>query len=633
MERERRASKRWLGMGGVGSEAFVRQDRATLVRGGTVRARAERLCGYVGEALAAGVEPGEALMVCADPSSAARMRGVLVQACTGVRVLTARELACEVLGDARAQQALGLAFPGGRVRMLAGYESDFVVEDVKTLGTRPGRLREMLKFLYRGWTELSDEDPEWLFTVEEMDTLDFLSDELVYLGAVMEPQLSNLATKALRLDEGLGRRFAKRCVFVSDYQNLSRASQLLCQLVAGECLTVSADAQSCTEVHESYPCLEGVGDFARLNQQVEVVDLEEGLCGEGAAAPNGLRTCATAGDASAGTAETGQFLWGTPDEEAAGVADMVAEWVDDGVDPSGLAVVTFHPWWTQQLSHALGARGVAANAWFGPLKLRGDIRDLDRCLALRVVTLLRLLADPRDGVAWRSWFGFGDYLTRSNLFCEMRKGLERAGGVPAGHAGDVRRDLEAFGYDLMSDLGPLFAEVRALRGKQLLGRLTQTLAGPDTALPAVLRPLLALGPDAGAAQMVARLDELQFFAGLPDRRGVVVAPYEAVADLAFDRALFAGCMNGLFPKAAYFDLTKVSVNKQKKMGAHDAAQARAMARLGERGAWVSGFARCGRAFAERVGVRAVRIFAASDAGGEVCEATPSIYTDALLGRG
>ncbi len=530
--------------------------------------------------------------------------------------MTCRELACEVVAQPETASACDVAFTGGRARLLAAYEVDFVTEDVKTLGTRPGRLREMLKFLYRGWTELSDEDPEWLFTVEEIDTFAFLNDELRYLGAVMEPQVANLATKALRLDAGLRGRFARRRVFVLDYQNLSRASQLMCQLVALDDLQAFADPTTCAEVHESYPYLEGIAEFTRLNPAAQTVDLDTTACSPTALAAPARR----------------ELVWETPQDEVEGVAEEIAAAVAGGRAPEDIAVMAPHPWWAQSVGRALERRGVAANVWFAPLRLRGDIRELDRCLALRTVTLLRLLADPHDGVAWRSWFGFGDYLTRSNLFCSMRRDVEPSGEISDDISGDVRRDLEAFGYDLGTDLDPLFAECRDLRGPELLGCLVRTLAGPEAELPGVLRPLCALGMDADAAAMVAELDRRQFFSGIPHRPGVTVSSFSALADLDFPQVYAVGFVNGLFPSAAYFDLTRVSVNKQAKMGEQDARTARAMARLARETLTVSRFERAEHAFAERTGIKQERVFAESDEGGMLAEVSASIYTDVLMGR-
>ncbi len=609
MANEWLACRRWPHLGGAESPEFVRTGAARLIKGGTSSQRLEALV----EQIARTPEDPDAaqgtLVVCADPSAASRMRRMLetpaLPDAARVRVVTCRELACDILRQPQASAAVGLTFTSGRTRILSAYEADFVIEDVKTLGTRPKRLRELLKFLYRGWTELSDEDPDWLFMAEEIETLEFLTEELCYLGAVMEPQISNLATKALRMDRALLDRSRIGRVFVLDYQNLSRASQLLCQLVADRCLVAAADGESCAKVHESYPYLGGVDDFLRLNPSAAVVELE--------------------GDAEEPVRSS--FTWETPQDEIAGMAGKIAAAVEEGRDPSDIGVMALHPWWARRMAHALEERGVPVNAWYAPLELRGDIRDLDRCLDVRVATLLRLLADPRDGAVWRSWFGFGDYLTRSNLFADMRKARREAT-----YPGDVRRDLETFGYDLGCDLDPLLHAASALRGPRLLGHLVETLAGNSAPVPRTLRPLLALGPDADAAQMVADLDRRQFFAGIPCREGVVVSSYGAMADLEFSQMYAIGFVDGLFPNASFFDLTKVSINKQEKMRVQDERTARAMAHLGRDAVFTSNFRRAEHEFAEKTGLRQARIFVDDDGGTQLSEIEPSIYTDVLLGR-
>lgn len=610
MANEWLASRRWPNLKGAESKEFARNGAACLVKGRTASARMSALVQCIKEVIGEGTASQDLLVVCADPSGASRLRRELRAAALldadRIPIATCRELACNILQKPQAAEALGLRFSSGRTRILAAYEVDFVMEDVKTLGTRPKRLRELLKFLYRGWTELSDEDPEWLFMAEEIDTFEFLTEELAYLGAVMEPQISNLATKALRLDPELRCSSERRLLFVLDYQNLSRASQLLCQLIAGESLTVVANDEACIEAHESYPYLQGVEEFLHLNPTATIANLED----------------EPATDAIARSERT----WDTPSDEISGMADEITRAVrEEGWDPSDIGVVTLHPWWERHMARALEARGIPTNAWYEPLKLRGDIRNLGKCLALRMVTLLRLLADPDDATAWRSWFGFGDYLTRSNQFADMRK-TRWATAIP----GDVRRDLEVSGYDLGTDLDPLLAHARNLRGSDLLGCLLRTLAGSDAPLPSVLRPLLALG-DADAAQMVVELDRRQFFAGLPDRPGVVISSYATVAGLDFAHAYLPGLVNGLFPSAAFFDLTKVSINKQDKMRGQDTRTAHAMSHLGRESLCVSNFRRADRDFAERIGLKQARIFATDDDGTQMGEIEPSIYTDVLLG--
>ncbi len=630
-----RSSVRWPGLAGAADKGFARQGGALLYLAQDAPSREGALAQELARALDAGTDPQDMAVLCDNPSAAARLRQLAgkVTGAEGVRVATCREMACEVLGRPRSAEVLGLRFPGGRVRILSAYETDFLAEDIKTLGTQPKRLRELLKFLYRGWTELSDEDPDWLFTVEEIDTLEFLTRELLYLGAVMEPQISNLATKALRLDGELRGEFGKAWVCVCGYQNLSRASQLMCQLVAQDRLVAIADNTGPVQTCESYPYPEGLEAFSQLNSAAEVVGAEK----------------LDSGSQCKGVQRT-ERVWDTPEQEAAGIAEEIASAVAAGCAPADIAVVTPHPWWTRQVARELAARGVQANSWLGPMSLRGDIRELDRCLALRIAAVLRLLADPCDGMGWRSWFGFGDYLGRSNLFVAMSEDRQA-------QSLNVGADLVAAGYDVQSELGPVLEACRELHGGRLLGYLANALAsgdgqggaalagrggtGPDIAsreaqadlLPPALRPLLELGDQADAKAMVEDLDRRQFFSGLPERPGVVVAPLEALSGAAFGRVYVVGFVNGLFPSADYFDLTRVSVSKQAKIGLRDAKTAQVMANMGRDLLCVSRFTWARRAFAERVGIRQARIFAADDSGSQLSQAQPSIYTDVLLGRG
>ena len=461
MKNKQLESRRWWGMGGAQSPAFVRNGKACLVKG-AAGAVMDELVQRVQAVLAGGADSKDVLVLCADPTSAARMQAELAAARaegageaagagwaegTGeVRVLTCRELACAVLADPDSAAATGMSFSSGRARLLSVYETDFLMEDVKTLGARPKRLREMLKFFYRGWTELADEDPEWLFTVEEIDTFEFLTCELQYLGAMMEPQVSNLATKALRMEGRVRERFVRKHVFVYGYQSLSRASQLFCQLVAGEELVTGAGPDMSVDVFESYAYPAGVEDFVRLNPAAKVVEVDtQGVAGD--------KVC----DARS---------WKTPADEVEGTADAIVAAVEAGMNAEDIAVVTFHPWWTQQMARALQARGLQANAWLGAPKLHGDIRELDRCLGLRTVTLLRLLADEHDGMAWRSWFGFGDYLARSNQFAEMRR---RVCGMHIGEgctvAASKRAEVSTQEAAGACDAGATCGDTRGARGE------------------------------------------------------------------------------------------------------------------------------------------------------------------------
>ena len=132
----------------------------------------------------------------------------------------------------------------------------------------------------------------------------------------------------------------------------------------------------------------------------------------------------------------------------------------------------------------------------------GDIRDLERSRVPRLLTALYLSANPYDAVAWRSWCGFGDYLTRSNAFAVLRSAgtaqslaldsvLERASeGVSPAARDDARASLSAV-LDAYAQGMELARRAHALKGDALLEFLAHELYGKDATVPETVRALCA----------------------------------------------------------------------------------------------------------------------------------------------
>ena len=88
MKDKKLESRRWWGMGGAQSPAFVRNGKACLVKGGTAGAVMGELVQRVEDALAGGADSKDVLVLCADPTSAARMQAELGVARVGDRKST-----------------------------------------------------------------------------------------------------------------------------------------------------------------------------------------------------------------------------------------------------------------------------------------------------------------------------------------------------------------------------------------------------------------------------------------------------------------------------------------------------------------------------------------------------------------
>ena len=519
-------------------------------------------------ACAASDGPESVVAFCASPQAARafelRLQARLGDAARAVRVTTPRAFALDVLSGADA-----VALTGRDARLLVPFEEKFLFEDLMVSGLRPKRLREMLKFFHRSWTELADDDPAWLITDQETNLHALLKESLAFMRGVLEPEAANLAVRALRQARSRDEKRAAHAfahVVVDDYPCLSRASQMMTELVARTSIAVAGDADACVEAFDSYPYAAGLDEFAERHPNAELVELE--VSGEGAAE----RTLAASDVLSCDD----------PSDEFARVAAYVADAVESGVPASHVVVASPHPAWTRGLMAALDARDVPAEALPSeqPLALRGDVRDDARCTAARLLTALELVADPRNATAWRCWCGFGDYLLNSAAFAHLRaqgRGLVEALAAAEADDGVVGMARVVAAYQAGT---ALIEHASGLAGAQLLDELARAVTdGAEQHAPDAIVSLClddAADAAADAAAMARRARTRLMFPRLSDEHAVTVVPYRQVIGLSPDVLVVAGFMNGFLPRHAYFDDTTPPA-KRARMLAEDASVARALA--------------------------------------------------------
>ena len=347
-------------------------------------------------------------------SSAARLIEVVGERGGAVEVTYTRDVALGLLASEE-----GRAFSGRAGRLVTPVELGFIMEDMKTSGLKQRRLREMLKFFYRNWTELAggaDDDDRWLIPGEEADTHALLKDVLRFTGGILEPEASAMAVRFLLACPEVLASAQRAHVLVDDYQMHSRASQHLANLLARDSVIVAADPAAVVEVFDSYPYGEGIGEFTQANEGCERIVLNESYaCAAAARAASRLRASLDAGAAPLGDAEAesdapspsqsaSSATSGTtatptvpdraaiaasftalkatdPAAEMASVADAVQTALEAGADPSSIYVLAFHPAWERRVARALEARGIATATPVRGRVAAGDYRDLDRCAA------------------------------------------------------------------------------------------------------------------------------------------------------------------------------------------------------------------------------------------------------------
>ena len=626
----------------------------------------------------------------------------------GVRVSVPRAIALEVLSDPRAQAACGR-----KPRLLLPFEENILLEDVKASGLRPKRLREMLKFFYRSWTELADDEPSWLVSEEEAQVHGLLKECLAFTGGILPNELSNLAVKWLRADATAREAASYDLVLVDDYQLLSRASQVLAGLLAREGLIVTGDVQATSEVFEEYPFAAGLIEFAQADG-VRVTRLDacwnsaavhaccENLIGaaqtheqesrdlagadgdgergahalagannesaQGRVTPQVEHSPATVVEASAhaACAETAPVkkpagcasahAFPTAEAEIAHVAQHITDAIEKGAQPGEFYLAAPNGVWAKSLSRSLEARGISTVQRPSARMLSGDPRDLGRCKTLRLFTLLALAADPRDMLAWRSWCGFGDWLTDNPGFAALRRYAARQGLAPYDALAAVAADSpcrEAFGKLDAAEQASLerisqafeagqaaLKQLEGLEGCQLIDaawglldckqHAQETTTGQERVPADLLRLLDTKNPELAqdAASLVDRL-----LAALREPRFPLAQNAVRIGDLvashgfSYRTVVLSGFVNGFIPKHAYFDPVKTPLDRMGLLYGADARRVYQAAGCAREELLVTAFTQMDALQAERLDLKVDRVFMRE--GKRLARISPSELVDSM----
>lgn len=437
----------------------VPRAHAVVVRGRAGSGKTTSLAVRAAALLKAGARADDILFVTPDRTACHTAREALSEAgVPDVRPVTIAELDRAILSTPGARAATGR-----EPRMVAPHERAAIDEDLKTLAIPTRRLREMLRFLERGVTELREGDSGFIVMAEERMVMTNLRACLREMRAIAPFEASPLAYTYVSTHDEARAAFARPHVLADGWTQLNLASQRLLELLATRTLAVAGDADEPGVGAEPYPHAEGLDELVARTRaagvgEPEVIELDE--------------------PGWAHTRDVQQAALPFPADEIAAVADWVREQVERGVAPEDVAVVAPNRAWGRRACAALAERGVETTALLGVNALPGDPRRLDRSAGQQAFALLALAADEGDPLAWRAWTGFGDPLLRSVAWKNLRAHATAAGadlvddlltladGAPAG-------DGEAFAgaRGLVERVGlarAALARTRGLRGDALL---------------------------------------------------------------------------------------------------------------------------------------------------------------------
>ena len=626
------------------------QVAATRIVGGVGTGKTQELINRAVKALKQDAKAADVLVLCATPQAALAFKARLDAAAKAagvsaadVAVTTPRALALDVMGDAEA-----IRWSGREPRLLTDYEKLFLLEDMKVSGLRPKRLREMLKFFYRSWTELADDDPNWLLPGEESNVHTLLKDNLALTRSIVEPEAGNLAVNYLRGHAGAVAAHSFAHVLVDDYQRISKASQLLAGLIATETLTIAGDRTACVQVYDSYPYAAGLDEFMDAHEGAE--DIELSACHACAAGASGaaklladpaMQSIAfhAAEDIVAG--QTVVLESPLPEDEFGAVARFAAEAVAAGTNPADIVVATPNGVWSRNMVKALLAAKVPAQALTDRQPVRGDIRDNARCVPAHVLTALDLVANPENALAWRCWCGYNDWLANSSAIANLRtyadehnEGLVAAlrdvlGGAQAVGTGEIDHVVGAKRVADAHAAGLSVIEAAAgLEGSALLDKLAELVTGEAGATaPAVVRSLCLASEDNSAAAMAARFRARLLAPTIDAADAVQVVPYDQVAGLSPKMLVVAGFVAGFIPCREYYDSAEMPLDKQEREHEKDVRRVYALAGKASQKLVVSRFGMTDLETAGRLKLHIGRIRLQN--GTRMCIIPPSDFTEQL----
>ena len=592
--------------------------RAAKVVGAVRTGKTEALVRRAAAAVAAGVAPEDILLetTTAEGARQARERVAAALAAAGVAdaaavagrltVATADAVCLEVLASPEAR-----AFTGREPRVLAPFEYNFFLEDMKTLGQPARRLRSVLYQFKKQWCALAPEQ-DWVVPGDEEEALRHAQRLLALEGAVLAEEVAWLAGTYLQSEAGAAARARFAVVLADDFQNLSAAQQTCLCLLARDQLIVAGTPDETGAGATPFPAPEGFADFDALRRHVTVFALEEAFGN-----PNVTAFCDALG--TTGAAErTGVIRdiaavkWTDPDHEFNGLTRyLFALNAERGEDAAvATCLVAPNKQWASAFEQMLARRGFAVSS-IGFDRIGGDPREMGRAKAMVAYTSLNLLADPTDVAAWRAWLGFGNYLTLSDgwdalmTWCDEHEAtpfeaLEAA--VAAADAGQPDPFLRAGALAERYRAGrALLADHQGRRGFALMAAVGASGLREFSAVEA------ALEGDEDAVALFALVRERQF-APVHDGNphAVRVSSYEQMCGCSYDAVYLAGCVDGFMPARDAFEVVATDADRA---WVRDGGRRQFLAAAGKAGDTLmfSTFAKADLELAERTKMQVARV--------------------------
>lgn len=318
-----------------------------------------------------------------------------------LRIVFAGDIALEVLSNKDVQHAIKRD-----CRVLDANEIDVLVEDIKVTGLKVKRLSEMLKFFYRSLSDCTVEKEGWLISPEESGVFAVLEENLEARRALLPYEIYAKAYQGMK-EAKLAPK--PQAFIVDDFGALSVSAQRLIKHLATDGLVAFGNTAFLCIDDEPYPAPRGMQEFLDDPETYSLSVLAEAA------------------------KEEPVYTAQTPHEEFEYVAGAIAEKIKAGGNPESIVVAAPNATWLKYLESALKRCNVKTFIDSQDKKIKGDPRNEETCGAIKLAAFAKLLKDPHDFTAYRTFLGAGEWLLRSDGFLELLA-FAREHDLPASEA-------------------------------------------------------------------------------------------------------------------------------------------------------------------------------------------------------
>jgi DNA helicase-2/ATP-dependent DNA helicase PcrA len=491
------------------------------------------------------------------------------------RIVTVHHLCVTILDTEDAR-----AFTGRAPRVLNSTEELFLLEDLKTTGIKPRRLREMLNYFSRCFTEMGEDHEDFIQDADELQVMSLLREQLRIRQALLPAELSVMTVRYLEKNRGVLKKNQYPHVLADDYHGLNRASQRVIGLLACSSLSITGNSRQMIASAEPYPYPQGLRDFSESFPGARTLDLKSAR-----RTPQKITSIGNAlalhedtpdesilvdldPDSQQGIVR--QVKWLNPAGEFSGISRYVARRITASVDrlqSNEIFVGVPNRLWGKLLLGELEARKVPVSPLLYPRKLPGNPQKRESSVAMSAFTALCLASDPGDLTAWRSWMGFGDHLLNSPVWSRLCTWCQEQSSEPLAAVEHLLHEKEREkeqGGNACQNAPFLQAErlsERFRKGREIVEKLfdrrgfallkaLDELFGP---LPGEFTQLIEPLDGVETAHELCRRAQKRLFDPCFSGGGVCLGTYEVAYCLEPKLVILTGLINGFMPTDTALD--------------------------------------------------------------------------------